>query len=48
MRWPQVDGNFDEIRVGGIGSPAMLRLSKMDHDDSKGGNNLVDNKPEAR
>jgi hypothetical protein len=48
MRWLQVDGNFDEIRVGGIESPAMLRLLKMDHDDSRGRNNLVDDKVEAR
>lgn len=39
---------MDEIRVGGIESPAILRLSKMDHDDSRGRNNLVDDKVEAR
>lgn len=43
MRWSQVDGNFDQIGVGGIESPAMLRLSNMDHDDSRGRNKFFDN-----
>ena len=48
MRWSQVDGNFDEIRVGAIESPEMLRLSKMHHDDSRGRKKLADKKLEAR